>query len=306
MSQEATFQRSPHDKKNPYSIVSNELIRDESISPNCRWLLIYMLSMKDGWEMKVSQLRNHLKKHMGREKIYSIVNEAIEAGYIKREETKVGNMNRGYTYYVSERAIFKKCLRHTAFREAGIGDTEKTDTLINTNSSSYEEEKKEQYKGTPASPPPSADASASCDLFLRKIRERNPKFKEPNREKWIKEFDLIFRIDKRDVQEVNDLIEWASTHKWWKVACLSPAKLRQDYDAMIMQKGGDLEQESVRKNRQFAVKMKQKYPDQMKSMTFDSKFVSNAGAGKEIPFNLPEETFKDALVVMFGGRRGGR
>jgi hypothetical protein len=81
-----SIQRCPHDKQNPYAQISRDLLRDGSISPNCRWMLSYLLSMQDGWKISASQLINHLKSHMGRDKVYAIIKEAIRAGYMYREE----------------------------------------------------------------------------------------------------------------------------------------------------------------------------------------------------------------------------
>lgn len=166
---------------------------------------------------------------------------------------------------------------------------------------------KKNIKKPSASPPPSPEAQALCAFFFEKIRERNPEFKEPNLEKWAREMDALLRIDKREVEKVKALILWASQHKWWKAACLSPAKLRKDFDAMSMQMSGDTEKVAARNNRLFAINMKEKYPEQMKDLSFDDKYAMNRKTGKEVPFSLPEETFKDALFALFGGtyvRRG--
>lgn len=124
---ENTIQRCPHDGENPYAQISRDLIRDASISPECRWMLIYLLSMKDGWTISISQIVNHLKGMVGRDKVYDMVNEAIEAGYIKKEIIKKGNLNQGCKYFVSERAKFKKCFRHSEIQEVGAQGAEKAD-----------------------------------------------------------------------------------------------------------------------------------------------------------------------------------
>lgn len=105
------LQRCPHDEKNPYTMIRNDLIRDQSISPNCRWLLIYLLSNNEQvWTVKISQVVKHVKGFIGRDAVYRIVNEGIEAGYIQRFEYFEDNMKR-YKYYISETPKFKKSLR---------------------------------------------------------------------------------------------------------------------------------------------------------------------------------------------------
>ena len=127
-----TIQRCDHDEENPFAQISRDLIRDKSISPECRWLIIYILSMKDGWQINVHQLIKHLKGITGRDRIYEIINEAIEAGYMKKETIKKGNLKQQVKYFVSERPKFKKFLRHPdsqypEIRDTGIRDTENQD-----------------------------------------------------------------------------------------------------------------------------------------------------------------------------------
>lgn len=107
ISQADTIQRWPHDQENPYTVLSNEIIRDPSISFECRGLLHYLLSNKFNWQIRVSQIVDHIKSHCGIKKVYKIINEAIQAGYMKR----IRNLNTfktSYTYYISERPIFKE------------------------------------------------------------------------------------------------------------------------------------------------------------------------------------------------------
>jgi hypothetical protein len=295
-----TIQRCPHDKENPYAMISRDLIRDKSLSPECRWLLIYLLSNDGKWIVKTSQLRSHLDGYMGRDKILAKIKEAIEAGYMKREEYKVNNLNRS-RYFVSETPKFKKCFRRPEIQDPENGDPENQGPLKNKQSSSYEEEKEEQYKKGSA-PPPSADAEGLFDLFLSKLKERNPEFKDPNRAKWLLDMDRLLRIDKRSVEKTREIIIWASTHKWFKNACLSPEKLRKDYDSMLMQMEAGKEEETITKNRQFALSMKEKYPERLKALFFDKNFVGNRTTGKEIPFKLPGEQFKEVFITLFGGQ----
>lgn len=144
MSQESrsltsTFERCKHDKENPYLMVSNDLIRDSNISPNCRWLIIYLLANKDGWVINIKEVLENVKGLIGINKLYSIVKEAIDAGYVKREEIKNGNIRVGVKYFVSERPKFKssegelkKSLRNRYAREHGDGDINKDQSYKET------------------------------------------------------------------------------------------------------------------------------------------------------------------------------
>jgi DNA-binding Lrp family transcriptional regulator len=243
-------------------------------------------------------------------KIQSLLENLEKNNYISREI--ISCVNNPFKKYriIKVSTNFKLCLPDA---ENGVSGNAENGTLATPKTACIIDkkeliDKKEIYKKPPksqkeasAAPQVSADADALCTFFFEKIRERNPEFKEPKLDKWRVEFDLILRVDKRDPGRVRDLILWASTHKWWKGACLSPSKLRKDYDIMATQMLSDSGNELVRKNRAYAMNLKEKYPEQMRSLSFDDKYAIHRAMAKEIPFHLPEETFKKALIEMFGG-----
>lgn len=159
-----TIQRCPHDQENPYTMVRNELIRDMCLSPECRWLIIYLLSNKEGWKISVKQVINHLKPHMGKDKVYALFNEAIEAGYIRREEIKIshgkGKINFSVKYFVSESAKFKKCFRRPDFpdtenhRHLHCPDFQDAENTDNKNIPSLKKEHIEEEERPPIKVPP--------------------------------------------------------------------------------------------------------------------------------------------------------
>lgn len=119
-SRAATIQRCPHDEKNPYVMVCNSLIRDASLSPNARWLAIYLLSNKDEWSISVQQIINHVNPHMKRDKVYAVVKELIEAGYMKKEQHIGPNGFGPVTYYLSEKPKFKEMFTLTDLPDAPL------------------------------------------------------------------------------------------------------------------------------------------------------------------------------------------
>ena len=155
---------------------------------------------------------------------------------------------------------------------------------------------------TPPSPPShSADASAIFDAFLTGLKKKTPNFKEPNRTKWLQEIDRLLRIDGRNVDQVLEIIEWALQDEWYSTACLSPSKLRKDFDAMLIKKQSLSTKNRKQTNRTWALECKKNYPKELKAFSFDKDFAFNRDAGKEVPFDLPQETFREAFVSMFGG-----
>lgn len=126
--EEDSIERCPHDKENPYVMISRNLIRDNSISPECRLMIIYLLSMDEKkWKINPKQLINYFQPHWGRDKVYEWIEQAIDAGYMKKEEVKNSihpNLKGKVKYYVSETPKFKKCFRHPEMQYTEARDPE--------------------------------------------------------------------------------------------------------------------------------------------------------------------------------------
>lgn len=157
-------------------------------------------------------------------------------------------------------------------------------------------ESKERYKQV------APDVAELVDIFLKKILERKPDFKKPSSlDKWHDAMDKIIRIDCRSKESILAMILWIHDDPFWKTNILSPEKLRKQFDQIQIKMSSQKESDASRKNRDWAVSMKDQFPEELRKMKFDAKFVGNPEAGKEIPFSLPEEQFQRAFVTMFGG-----
>lgn len=73
-----------------FTVLSNELLRDNSLTWEARGLLAYLLSQSESWEVSVKHLVNQSPK-ASRDKVYRIINELVEAGYILRLEVRGRN-----------------------------------------------------------------------------------------------------------------------------------------------------------------------------------------------------------------------
>lgn len=125
--QESIFQQCDADGEMPFAMIPNELIRNESISPNCRLLIIYLLSNAPGWKIYVNQMVDHFKSHLGRDKVYSVINEALGSGYLKRE-TYLESGKKRFKYIVSRTPKFKKEMLFPDFQYTERQDTENPDS----------------------------------------------------------------------------------------------------------------------------------------------------------------------------------
>lgn len=83
-----------------------------------------------------------------------------------------------------------------------------------------------------------------CNL-LADLVEANLKEKSKNPEKvtrpeiskaWVTQMDLLIRKDSHEVDEVREIIEWVQADEFWSSNVMSPAKLRRQFDQLILKK----------------------------------------------------------------------
>jgi hypothetical protein len=218
------------EKLHPFTMVPNELLRNESISPNCRWLISYLLSNVESWKINIGQIIKHLKPHMSKTKVYSLVKEACDSGYLLKIITKEKNLIR-YSYKVSRTPKFKKCFRFPSFREVENAEHKKNMNIPILDS--IEIEKKNM------SDPPSSAGLTS--FFIEKLKEINPKMRDPDRKKWEKQMSYLLTQDNRTEDEVKQVISFAVNHHknattefTWGKNILSPEKLRKQFDSLLV------------------------------------------------------------------------
>lgn len=160
-------------------------------------------------------------------------------------------------------------------------------------------DKKIYKKGRSA--PPSANASALADFFLMKIKEVKPDFKPLAFKKWALDFESMLK-EGRDFDLAKKIIEYLVTDKANLIYVQSASKFKKNFDSLQMKMELKEERLITSINREYSLKLKDKYPEQLKSLKFDDKFVGNRETGKEIPFNLPPTQFKEIFVTLFGGQ----
>ena len=64
-----------------------------------------------------------------------------------------------------------------------------------------------------------------------------PPEKKPNIEKWASEIRLMHEQDKRDLKTIREVFIWANSDSFWRANILSPAKLREKFDQLTIQRG---------------------------------------------------------------------
>jgi len=72
------------------------------------------------------------------------------------------------------------------------------------------------------------------ELLLNLILERRNSFKRPDLQRWAKHIDLMIRVDKREPEEIEEVIEWCQRDPFWQNNVLSAAKLRSQFDQLAL------------------------------------------------------------------------
>ena len=72
------------------------------------------------------------------------------------------------------------------------------------------------------------------EFFVKQILNNNPDFKKPNIQKWSDDFRKIVELDNRDKYEVAMMIKWVQKDSFWMSNVLSPVKLREKYDQLVL------------------------------------------------------------------------
>lgn len=81
-----TIIRAPKDGKNPYGMVRRASLEDPRLSWEARGVLAYLLVKPDDWEISVTDLYNAGPD--GRDKVYRILKELEQLGYLERDQER--------------------------------------------------------------------------------------------------------------------------------------------------------------------------------------------------------------------------
>jgi len=105
--------RCPHDNENPFTIISNSLLRNSDLSFEALGLLSFLLSHSFQW--KTSRAAIGKQRKIGEHKLKRIFDELIDHGYVNMTFTNGKNGHRQVNYLFSESNKFKKIVPHLDF-----------------------------------------------------------------------------------------------------------------------------------------------------------------------------------------------
>lgn len=75
-----------------------------------------------------------------------------------------------------------------------------------------------------------------AEWMLAKLRQLNPQHREPNWRRWEREIRLMATRDQRTLREIAQLFAWANADPFWSSNILSPGKLRQKWDELVIKR----------------------------------------------------------------------
>jgi len=79
-----------------------------------------------------------------------------------------------------------------------------------------------------------SDSFILSKLLFDKMRENNPKCKEPSLEKWSLEIEKLIRINGQSREDIEKVIKWCQSDSFWKSNILSAEKLRKQFDQLLI------------------------------------------------------------------------
>ena len=95
--------RAIHDKDHPYTVISNALVNDPSLSLNALAVMTYLISKPHDWRVRADDIQRRFQ--ISRGKVYNIRDELMERGYLSREIIRQGGRVKECRYTVMEHPV---------------------------------------------------------------------------------------------------------------------------------------------------------------------------------------------------------
>ncbi len=105
---------------------------------------------------------------------------------------------------------------------------------------------KDEKKRTEKKHPDNSDELRLAQFLLDSIRQRKADMRSPDLQAWAVEIGRMIRLDHREPQRIEAVIRWCRKDPFWWKNILSARKLREHFDRLEIEMGGQSARESTR------------------------------------------------------------
>lgn len=202
--------------------VFNTTTVDMQIPPDELGVYLHLLAKPDDWEVNGVYLRNHFS--MSKNKTYRILDALAKKNLINKT-TRRGSSGRYDTQYEVVEPVDQSS-------KEGLDQSSKTGPVNEDVPSIDIPKKKPSLSVEPIIKP----EYLHFHLFMiDKILQVHSGFKQPNANTWCKDIRLMVERDNRQLQDMGRVFTWANNDEFWCGNILSPAKLRKQFDKLVIQ-----------------------------------------------------------------------
>lgn len=261
------------EKNKNYSVISNTPLQDKNLSLKAKGLLALVFTLPDDWEYSINGIVKIVKE--SRDAVMTAFNELEKFGYMKRSRLRNSDGTLGETEYIffenpiqnkQELDCEPKSEKPTLEKPILGKPTLENPIQQNTNKTKYLNKKniRQQSKDCDTSPDDrnkkefgsdSEPYKLACKL-IDNVLEIRPKARVPKEpkdiQKWAEVFDKMIRIDKIDVEEIYQVLNYVLRNDFWSKNILSPASLRKNFDRLAIYATAE-NKKPVEKNKNYSV-----------------------------------------------------
>jgi len=182
-----TFRR-PKNHENPFTRISNDVLRDPDLSYKAKGLLAYILSQVDDWEVYQEQLAEVGPD--GTTAVRSVLQELRDAGYLERKEKRGDDGTySGYEYIVYEHSDPEMRFSQSGDPDSGPSRSRKPPT---NNKEKQEQRKERTTQGNPRARDFTLDADPDAEEDPEDVEGGPPPERRPGpREKVPEGFTIV-------------------------------------------------------------------------------------------------------------------
>ena len=194
------------------------------------------------WDMRLdtfgNQMEDILKQGLyevfeyNKEKFYRLANFSKHQT-LKRDKQHQSFIN--FKYYKDPKESWNRIIKECGFQLEDNGNH--LDTEVKRREEKLSEGKIINY---------SQKSLKLSKLLYELIIKRTPEYHiKPNWDRWAEDMDKIIRIDNRTHDQVKLMIEWCQSDDFWAQNILSPAKLRKQFNQMIVKAKSNNKQRKI-------------------------------------------------------------